>query len=209
MKNKINNNCIDCGREISHGHKRCPSYARKGKNNPAYKDGNTLKEYYCHCGNKISRRAVIYGNGECRDCWYKNPETLEKIGRNKNCIPWNKGLKGVQEGYWKGKSNKDVIVRHHIDGNHKNDKKSNILFLTTSQHKSLHCRGYEFIVSLGLVYDYLREFCLQHEILDWKDKADGKVVHHIDCKRSNDDESNFMYLKDRGIHNKLHQDENG
>jgi hypothetical protein len=32
------------------------------------------------------------------------------------------------------------------------------------------------------------------------------VVHHKDCKHSNNNEANLMYLKDRKIHNKMHQE---
>ena len=177
----------------------------KGKNNPAYIDGRTLKKYYCKCGNEISLRTALYGKGTCRKCSrtdeLKKKLRLFKSGKS----TWNKGLKGVQKGYWTGKSNKDVIAKHHIDGNKKNNKESNFLELPQGEHRSLHWKGYEYLVIIGKVYDYLKEFILKYEIVDTK-IDDGKVVHHIDCDRENNREDNFMYLKDRKIHNKLHQE---
>lgn len=61
--------CIDCGKEISRGSKRCEVCFGKnmlGKNNPNYKDGRTLKNYYCmesNCNNIVSEL-----NRRCRSC---------------------------------------------------------------------------------------------------------------------------------------------
>lgn len=47
---------------------------QKGKNNNAYKDGRTLKKYYCKCGKKLSSYTVKY----CKSCNAK--------------IAWKKGI---------------------------------------------------------------------------------------------------------------------
>lgn len=39
-----------------------------GKNNENYKDGRTLKKYYCTCGKRISITSGVYGSGLCRSC---------------------------------------------------------------------------------------------------------------------------------------------
>jgi len=31
-------------------------------------------------------------------------------------------------------------------------------------------------------------------------------MHHVDCNRDNDHSSNLLYLTDKSIHNKLHQE---
>ncbi len=41
----------------------------KGKNNPRFKDGRTLKKYYCIiCDKKISYNSAIYSNARCGKC---------------------------------------------------------------------------------------------------------------------------------------------
>jgi DNA-directed RNA polymerase subunit RPC12/RpoP len=180
-----------------------------------------MKKYYCQdCGKEITR----YGE-RCRHCAHLlvhfsqreigkrsktlkgrkfSKKTLEKMRKAKvDYIPWNKGLKNVQKSYWTGKSNKDVIAKHHIDGNKKNNDNSNFLEIKQGEHRSLHWRGYEYLVSLGLIKDYLSEFITKNRIKS--DKRNCKVIHHIDCNRSHNDESNLLYLKDKKIHNKLHQ----
>jgi len=40
----------------------------KGKNNPAYLDGRTLKKHYCKCGKEISYWSFFCGKGRCNSC---------------------------------------------------------------------------------------------------------------------------------------------
>ena len=82
----------------------------------------------------------------------------------------------------------------------------NFLKIKQGEHRSLHWRGYEYLVKIGLVHKYFKHFCLKYKIIDKRDKVDSKVMHHIDCNRDNDYASNYMYLKDMKIHNKLHQE---
>jgi len=176
----------------------------KGKHNHFYKDGRTLQKYFCKCGNKISLRTALYKRGLCRKCCF-NSETKQKMSLKKlGHSAWNKGLKGLK-GYWKGKSNKDIIIKHHIDGNKMNNSSDNFLKIKQGEHRSLHWRGYEYLVKINKVNDYLKEFFLKYEIVDTTIN-DGKVVHHIDCNRENNNSDNLLYLKDKKIHNKLHQE---
>ena len=60
------------------------------------------------------------------------------------------------------------------------------------------------MVRNNLLEDYLKEFsnrCNEDYLM-----KDGKVVHHIDCNRENNKKDNLIYLSDRAIHNKLHQE---
>jgi hypothetical protein len=178
----------------------------KGINNPAYIDGRCSKKYYCSCGKEITYKTIRCGRNLCRKCAMNSPETKEKLSKSHlGKSTWNKGLKNVQIPYWLGKSNKNIIVRHHIDGNKRNNDESNFLKLPQGEHRSLHWKSYEYVIKIGLVYDYLKDFCLKYEVVNTK-IDDGKVVHHIDCNRDNNDRNNFMYLKDKKIHNKLHQE---
>lgn len=87
--------CIDCGKQLAgYNPKRCHSCENKRKHrlgilNPhksSYKDGRSLKIYYCiDCGKKLCRTAYVYHSVRCRSCVaklkWKNPEF--KIKRRK------------------------------------------------------------------------------------------------------------------------------
>ena len=176
----------------------------KGKHNGGFIDGRCSKKYYCSCGNEISMRSALYLRGLCRKCCF-NQESRQKMSKSmKGRISWNKGLKGVQEPYWLGKSNKDVISKHHIDGNKKNNDESNFLKIKQGLHRSLHWNGYKYLVKIGLIDIYLSEFITKYRLNT--DKLNCKVMHHRDCNRENNNPKNLMYLKDKKIHNKLHQE---
>jgi len=159
---------------------------------------------------------TYYHSIRCKKCYKKYQNTNKaiyvchscgiKIGRSKTklCMSCVKIKYPIR--FWLGKSNLNIIIKHHIDGNHKNNLKENELSITHSEHRSLHWKGYEYINYIGLPDDYLKEFCLKYKIINSKDKVDGRVMHHIDCNRKNNNDNNFMYLKDKGIHNKLHQE---
>ena len=73
------NRCIDCNREISKRSIRCSFCAGrinafkqniKGRKNPKYKDGRTLKKYYCKICDKVevSWRHFLHASGICLKC---------------------------------------------------------------------------------------------------------------------------------------------
>jgi len=99
--------CIDCSTQISRQAKRCTLcskigsnnhfYGKKhseatrskmsnnhadvtGKNNPAYTQGLTLKDYYCKdCNKEISHQCGMYGSGRCESCTHKIENLSEAI----------------------------------------------------------------------------------------------------------------------------------
>jgi len=181
-----------------------------------------MKKYYCiDCKKQVNEKRAK----RCRHCAHLrinfspdevgkrsktlmgrkfSKETLEKMRLKKlGNIPWNKGLIGFK-GYWEGKHNGNIIIKHHIDNNKKNNDESNFLKIKQNEHRSLHWNGYKYLVKIGMIDNYLSEFITKYGIKS--DKSNCMVVHHKDCKHSNDDESNLMYLKDRKIHNKMHQE---
>jgi hypothetical protein len=60
--------CLDCEKEITYQAKRCPSCAKQGKNSSQWKDGRSLKSYYCSCGKPISITTALYRGGRCHSC---------------------------------------------------------------------------------------------------------------------------------------------
>jgi hypothetical protein len=175
-----------------------------GKNNPAYIDGRYINNYFCKCGKKISNRAYITGHGFCRSCWHLDKDIRKRMGRKAGSIPWNKGkITGVKS-WCKGKNLSERSVIHHIDCNHNNNVKDNLLSLKWGEHRSIHWRTYDYIVENMNINEYLSEFMQKYCIN--LEKGNCKVMHHIDGNRNNNIETNHLYLKDRQIHNKLHQE---
>jgi len=100
-------NCIDCGKKVSTSKtKRCRLCAGKqlskkmtGKNNHFWKDGRSLKEYYCKdCGKKISIGCALYGSCLCMKCSRKG----NNLGRRLSLTVKRKISKALK-GRFKGK----------------------------------------------------------------------------------------------------------
>ena len=68
----------------------------KGKNNPAYIDGRTLKQYYCLvCGRKINKNTWLRGTKKCIKCVKVKKKYYCKecnIRVTSNCIKYGTGL---------------------------------------------------------------------------------------------------------------------
>jgi len=183
------NKCIDCNKIISRGSKqgRCNSCAtkfkfsipgykekvvKKGKDNANYKDGRSLKTYYCiDCSKEISKYSGIYGQSRCQNCnekikmigkkhWNYMPEldrvyplkfkSIKKIIRIRdNYICQNLECNHILE-----KECRQLDV-HHIDYNKYNLKLSNLITLCRSCHmKTITNRDYWYAY-----YSYIRENC--------------------------------------------------
>ncbi len=194
------NKCIDCEKKISKEAERCNSCANKDERNamfgvrsPNYEDGRTNQQYFCiGCDKKITYQGVLYGSGRCRGC----SNSIVKKGTR----AWNKNIKN-STGKRSKEINKNTIIKHHIYLK-ENDKET--IEIKQGLHRSLHWKGYEYIIKLGLIKDYLEKFMVKYDINPLID--DGKIVHHIDCNRENNNSNNFLYLESMGIHNKLHQE---
>jgi hypothetical protein len=201
--------CIDCGEEISNAYaERCNSCASKGERNPmfgktgeqcpSYTHGLSSKDkhYFCACGAEICYQTALYGKGLCRAC--SNKEVSKQTqGR----IPWNKGIPN-STGKRQLETTTNTIIKHHVDLKENSER---IIEIPQGFHRSLHWRGYEYVVALGLIKEYIKEFLQEH-----KDAMSAeKILHHIDCNRENNQLDNFLYLASKAIHNQLHQEAYG
>jgi len=154
--------CIDCGKLISLYATRCKSCARKGKRNPAYKNGlktrdenKRLYKYCIDCGVKIDPTAI-----RCKKCSGKF-----RVGKNNPL--WKGGIDA--EGYVRIEFNdrlKEQVRKrdaytcqecgkiyekkskafdvHHIDYNKKNNALNNLLTLCNRCHAKTSIKDKEF-----------------------------------------------------------------
>lgn len=87
----MNKNCLDCGVKLGdHRSLRCKSCARKGKFNPSYKNGNSIKlKGFCSvCGNEF--KASL--SGLCASCSISGDKHGNWQGGKPKCIDCGKQL---------------------------------------------------------------------------------------------------------------------
>jgi hypothetical protein len=165
--------CINCGIEISRWSKgRCKSCAGKermigknikGKNSPNWTGG---LPHCIDCNKELSE----YTTKRCKECYLKTikgknhpyfgKHHAEKSKRKKrNNHKKSKRYKGKNNpNYGKRYNWKNTIERHHIDLNRENNKKSNILLWTKTNHIRLHQTAYCYLVNKGIVRKYIKWF---------------------------------------------------
>jgi len=130
----------------------------KGKNNPFYGKKHTEKSkklISLHHVNLKGKKSPSYG--------IKRPDLIlrnklnPKKGKDNGMYGRHRfGKKNPMFG--KRYNGKKRIVRHHIDLNHTNSKKTNILRLFAPKHIKLHQRAYEYLVKIGLIRNYIKWF---------------------------------------------------
>jgi hypothetical protein len=157
-----------CGNKIAYstfkyGNRNCRSCANTGTKNPmsGQHSWNYKGRRKCSCGRKIEN---FYAK-TCRLCYLKKPNLYVKKGKNhynyktgKPICKCGKELKNysakrchvceMKRRWRKGviSMTKDVLCRHHLDLNIKNDKKSNILYLTHGNHQLFHRFAYHYLL---------------------------------------------------------------
>jgi len=200
----IKHYCVDCNKELkNHKSLRCHSCATKGKNNPMFGKIGKLCPSFTHglscadkrdnykcssCGKPITHISAVYGSGKCHSCG----------GKGHSHQAWNKGIKN-STGHRLIETNKNTIIKHHIYLKENNEE---IIQMPQGLHRSLHWKGYEYLVYLGIVKEYIKEFLDKYpEAMLAKD-----IRHHIDCNRENNGIDNFLWIASKEFHNKLHQE---
>jgi DNA-directed RNA polymerase subunit RPC12/RpoP len=164
-KTLIQYHCIDCGKLLSrlayyNKYKRCKKCNKKGKLNGMF--GKKRPDMIIRNKLNIRKGEQCYnykgGKPKCINCGKK----LSNYGY-KRCKSCEQKLK------WRNELNRirvkaDTIVKHHIDLNHKNNKKNNILKITQSKHSKLHLRAYEFLVEKKLIRQYIKWFDKKYKL---------------------------------------------
>ena len=175
--------CPDCKKLCDVRATRCKSCANTGSHNPMFgvkspnfEDGRSLKQYYCQdCHKEISYQSALYGFSRCQTC------------------------SNIFNAHWTGQNCKEIIINHHI---YLKEYSNQTMKMTSSEHIRLHMNGYKYLVYLGLVQDYLKEFLLKYQDA----LTTQNVRHHIDCDRRNNKLDNFLYVASKGIHTQLHHE---
>jgi DNA-directed RNA polymerase subunit RPC12/RpoP len=144
--------CQDCGKKISstsalYGLGRCNSCARKilykknldfgrGINHGRFKDGRTLKKYYCiDCNKEINWQNQLTGRKRCKSCSKKGKLSHFYIdGKSREPYPqeFNESLKNKirkRDNYICQVCNRQGRAVHHIDYNKFNCKDINLITL--------------------------------------------------------------------------------
>jgi hypothetical protein len=130
LKKDKMNKCIDCNKEVSAKIvKRCWDCYVKQSKNP--KNNGFYNKKHTKETKEIMRQKAIGRIGFWKN--KKRPNLIKpKIEKNINA-------------YWTGKSNKNIIAKHHIDGNKYNNNDSNFLKIKQGLHRSLHWNHYYYI----------------------------------------------------------------
>ena len=144
----INKRCEDCGKKIHPQATTCePCYylrkkeSQKGINNSNFKNGITLTQYFCKCGNKISLNNYLYGKKHCLKCYLKtikgktHPNWQGGISKYGYSYLFNLELKEIirkRDNYTCQKCHKKGNTVHHIDYNKENCKENNLITLCLS-----------------------------------------------------------------------------
>jgi len=177
--------CLDCGKTISYKSKgRCRICANnkeasrrktlelhKGKNNPNYKDGKTLKPRVCtDCGVTISYESAYYGGSKCRKC--ANKDQSKRMLGSENTINnnWKSGKSFEEYPRTWGLELKEKIRNrdnrrctrcnikekeahptrrlevHHKDWNKKNCNEDNLTSLCKKCHIAVHMKQANLIL---------------------------------------------------------------
>jgi hypothetical protein len=167
--------CVDCKKEIHpstslHGEGRCIKCANKktnierksyiGKNNPAFKDGRSIKKHYCiDCGKENGYRSL-----RCRSCAakekLKNPKNHPNYLNGLSLTPYSSDFNSELKEEIRNRDNytcqncsmteeEHLIVVgtdlhcHHIDYDKMNSKEDNLITLCNSCHvRSNYNRNY-------------------------------------------------------------------
>ena len=161
----------------------------KGKNSPNYRHGETLKQHYCSCGNKISYNNFRYGKKQCRKCYLKN--SIKKY----YCIDCGKELSKntCQRCYscnTKGKRNPMFGKPGYNLNKHLSNKTKRKLSISHGGTGIPH----EFNDYPAKFY-YIRINILKRD--NYKCKLchkGGNTVHHIDYNKQNNRKENLIIL---------------
>jgi hypothetical protein len=180
----MKNRCIDCGKELSRkNYKRCAkcfgkkhSKRMKGKNNPAWKDGKTLKQYTCKkCRKKINKNTYLYGSKLCMSCAIKNSYKLNKLNTSGKNNPMY-GKEGKKHPRWNG----GRVVGKYV-----------LIYKPNHPHKN----NKNYVLEHRLVMEkHLGRYLKPKE-----------VVHHINEIRTDNRIENLMLFKNDSEHKHFHK----
>jgi len=174
---KKNKHC-KCGKLIWNCSERCPKCRSKiysGKNHPSYKTGKP------HC--KICGKEIKYKSKLCHKCniTHNNPmykkaainKNIQKRKNYKHSINTKLKLSQIRSKWWKNlsinkynkicKQHKISIKKvkshkHHLDLNHNNNNRDNIIILSVKTHHKLHINAYKYLVYTKQIKKYLKWF---------------------------------------------------
>jgi len=180
----------NCNKEIKGKGKTglCRSCAQKGEKAKNYKDGRTLKQYFCSCGKEICYHTALYGSGLCISCCQIKHGNYCK-GKRFYCKKCGKKITYSKKGFSlciscsrKGKK-RTKQQKENISGKNNPNWKSGISFepypleWTKTLRESIRQRD-----------NYTCQYCGE------KQTTRKLEVHHIDYNKNNLNPDNLISL---------------
>jgi hypothetical protein len=137
---------------LKKGYKNSPIAGMKGKKH------STITK------NKMSLKAKLRLKNPKNHPMYGRTGKLAPMYGKKHNITICKFLSKQTKKMWKNKKFIDShkIHKHHIDLNHQNKNKSNLLKLKAAIHRKLHSRAYDYLVKISKIRQYIKWFDKQY-----------------------------------------------
>jgi hypothetical protein len=164
----------------------------KGKKNPAYKDGRTLKKHYCVLCNK--NEIYFYSKHQrCPDCYHK---TQIKTSKNYCCVDCGGLISSVTALYGGGRCNvcKSSGENNHMFGVRRFGKESPRYIDGRTEIKYPFIFNNKLKLKIRTRDDFTCQCCKLTEKESKNKFHEVLHVHHIDYNKENCKETNLITL---------------
>lgn len=164
----------------------------KGKNNPAYKDGRTLKKHYCVLCNK--NEIYFYSKHQwCPDCYHKH-QKLNRISKNYCCIDCGNLISNVTALTGQGRCNvcKSIGENNHMFGVRRFGKDSPRYIDGRTELKYPSIFTKELKLTIRTRDNFICQCCGLTEEESKNKFKEVLHIHHIDYNKENCDETNLI-----------------
>lgn len=173
-----------------------PLYNKKPEENPNYKDGRSLKEYYCiECENKIHKNTFLYSTKQCFSCAMKARKGKSNPNASKKGVLNNRYGKLPAHGkkYWY----KDICFRSSWEG--KYAEYLDLNNITWLYEKII----FKIIMNSGIDGTYTPDFYLPDtdEYIEIKGYWRGNTKEKFDCFKKQYNDKKITLLQKEELKN--------
>ena len=152
--------CIECGKILAFcDTKRCRKcYLKNPDRGYSHNFSKSELKRRAKSMSKNRKNGTVRTWNKNKNLWKERPELvlqMKKTLKGKRCNPKGEFKKGHKKSL---KKRGDLINRHHIDLNNKNNHPTNLKYLTNSKHNQLHKRAYDYLVKIKKIKNYMNWF---------------------------------------------------